>query len=631
MLLKNQRSILIVDDCEEDRQTYCRYLCRDSHCTYKIVEAETGEEGLLLCQQQVFDAILLDYLLPDLDGLEFFNQLKVKFLDIPVLMLTGTGNESVAIEALKSGVRDYLIKGAITAESLRIAINSAIEQQRWQRIAQANDERFRASVETMLDCFGIYTTIRNASGSIIDFHTDYLNAAACKNNISREKEPKTCQLSSFNLKDELFADCCYVVETGQSLSKEIALNKLDTTCFYDLKISRLNDGFVAIWRDISDRKQAERSLKESEKRFRILVDRSPVGIFQTDARGNCVFVNLCWESLTGLSVREAIGNGWIKALHPDDVKRMCSVWYESMRMGNEFALEYRFRTPEGKVNWVFGQATAIYDDAGTCTGYFGTITDINARKEAEILLARQNDKLREINRDLSTTTTLLEKRNRELDDFAHIVSHDLKAPLRGIKNLSQWIEEDVGEKLDEATLKQLELLRGRVGHMEKLISAILEYSQAGRKKSSSQSICVKSLLEQVIDSIAPPPEFTIEIAEGMPQLITEVIPLQQVFANLISNAIQHHDRPDGLVKITAIERDNFYEFAISDNGPGIAREDRDRIFQIFQTLDKQRAIDSDSTGIGLAIVKKLVESQGGKIEVESEIDRGSTFRFSWKK
>lgn len=223
----------------------------------------------------------------------------------------------------------------------------------------------------------------------------------------------------------------------------------------------------------------------------------------------------------------------------------------------------------------------------------------------------------------------LDKSNRDLDQFAYVASHDLKAPLRGISNLSQWLEEDLGDAITAEGKEQLQLLRGRVQRMEGLINGILDYSRAGRKRSKIESISVARLLSDVVEMCSPAPEARIEIATDMPELRTERVPLQQVFANLIGNALKHAKRADPHVRVSVRDLGDRCEFAISDNGHGIAPEFHDRIWGIFQTLEPRDTVES--TGIGLSVVKKIVESKGGSAWVESREGHGATFRFTWPK
>lgn len=257
------------------------------------------------------------------------------------------------------------------------------------------------------------------------------------------------------------------------------------------------------------------------------------------------------------------------------------------------------------------------------------IEDITERKQAETVQQERAQELNALNTALFQTTHLLQKHNQELDQFTYIVSHDLKAPLRGIANLSQWLADDLVGLLPEPNQQQIRLLQERVHRMEALIDGLLEYSRVGRTTSVAETVDVAELLADVIDLLAPPPTFRLEIAPGMPTLTTDRLPLSQVFANLIGNAIKHHVRAAGRVKISVEDLGDCYQFAVSDDGTGIAPEHHEQIFTIFQTL---RASDNqENTGIGLAIVKRLVEKQGGTISLESQVGQGTTFRFTWTK
>ena len=257
------------------------------------------------------------------------------------------------------------------------------------------------------------------------------------------------------------------------------------------------------------------------------------------------------------------------------------------------------------------------------------IRDITLQQQAKEKLESHATELARINAILAKTNSTLIERNQELDQFAYVASHDLKAPLRAIANLSEWIEEDLQGQIPEESKRLMQLLRGRVHRMEALLNGLLEYSRVGRAELTPEQVDVNDLLTEVIQSLNPPSNFVIKIDPNMPTLLTTRIPLRQVFANLIGNAIKHHDQPEGLIHISVNELQNAYEFAVADDGPGIAPEYHRKIFTIFQTLEARDT--KESTGIGLAIVKKIVESQGGAIDVEAEVDGGTTMRFTWLK
>ncbi len=211
----------------------------------------------------------------------------------------------------------------------------------------------------------------------------------------------------------------------------------------------------------------------------------------------------------------------------------------------------------------------------------------------------------------------------------YVTSHDLKAPLRAIANLSEWIEEDLEESLTDDTRKQMKLMRGRVHRMEALIEGILEYSRVGRVSVDIGEVDVGALLTETIENLAPPADFNIEISPDMPTLNAARVRLSQVFANLISNAVKYREHDDGHIWVSVKDQGEFYQFSVADDGPGIAEEYHEKVFKIFQTLQARDTFES--TGVGLTLVKKIVEEQGGSIELESSEGQGSTFRFTWPK
>lgn len=256
------------------------------------------------------------------------------------------------------------------------------------------------------------------------------------------------------------------------------------------------------------------------------------------------------------------------------------------------------------------------------------IRDMTEVQATQAKLESRATELSRVTAILAQTNAALEGRNKELEQFAYVASHDLKAPLRAIANLSEWIEDDLQGSLPEENQHQMQLLRGRVHRMEALINGLLEYSRVGRVQVEAEAVNVKTLLDDVIDLLGIPAKFTITIGP-MPQFSTKALLLRQVFANLISNAVTHHDRPAGTITITAIEHSTHYEFAVADDGPGIDPTYHDKIFAIFQTLEARDT--KESTGIGLSIVKKIIEAENGQIWVDSAEGQGSTFRFTWPK
>jgi signal transduction histidine kinase len=223
----------------------------------------------------------------------------------------------------------------------------------------------------------------------------------------------------------------------------------------------------------------------------------------------------------------------------------------------------------------------------------------------------------------------LENVNNELKSFAYIVSHDLKAPLRGISTLAEWLAADFGDKLGDEGKEQITLLLSRVARMHDLIEGILNYSRVGRIKEDFVDVDLNTLLREIIDTLNPPDHIKVNIAENLPTLRAEHTRILQLFQNIISNAIKYIDKPQGMIAIDFSDRKDLWEFRITDNGPGIEEKHFERIFQIFQTIAPKD--NYESTGVGLSIVKKIVEMYGGTIRVESVVGEGSTFVFTISK
>jgi signal transduction histidine kinase len=248
--------------------------------------------------------------------------------------------------------------------------------------------------------------------------------------------------------------------------------------------------------------------------------------------------------------------------------------------------------------------------------------EVGARRKTERALAAANEQLAE-------TVQNLRRSNKELQDFAHVTAHDLKAPLRGIGTLADWIASDYADRFDDQGRYQLQLLKGRVVRLTELIDGILHYSEIGRVAHRREVVDLAGLVSETIALLDPPAHIQVVVRGPLPTVVCEKVRLGQVFHNLIGNAIKYMDKPQGRIEIQCADQGHVWQFAVSDNGPGIEEKYFEKIFQMFQTLAPRD--QRESTGIGLSIVKKIVELFGGSIWIESKPGEGSTFFFTLPK
>lgn len=384
---------------------------------------------------------------------------------------------------------------------------------------------------------------------------------------------------------------------------------------------------VDVTAQVQARKAMQRhaaELAESEARLRLALEAGHMGSWEWELATNTLQWTPTLERMHGLAPG-AFGGAVAdleKLIHPEDLSRFRAAIRRTIKQRSPLHVEHRIVRPDGTIRWIEKRGTLMRDDFGRPVRIAGVSLDVTERRENEETLRRSLASLQRL-------TRTLERNNKELDQFAYVASHDLKAPLRGIANLSQWIEEELGPAVNDQAREYLSLLRGRIHRMEGLIEGILSYSRAGRAKHGAEDIDVAALLGDIIELVAAPDGAEVVIDGPMPTVHTERLPLQQVFQNLITNGLKYAGGPAARVTIRGRDAGAAYEFTVSDNGPGIAPEFQEKIWGIFQTLNPRDKVEG--TGIGLALVRKIVENKGGRAWVESDAGAGATFHFTWPK
>jgi PAS domain S-box-containing protein len=396
---------------------------------------------------------------------------------------------------------------------------------------------------------------------------------------------------------------------GHEIPVEISLSPMQVDAHTSLVMITIHD--------ISRRKEAERALQASEARMRAIFETAVDAIVTIDERGILERFNPAAERLFGYREEEIAGKN-VSMLMPSPYREMHDAYLARYRDTGERRIIGSGRQVIGrrKDGSVFPMDLAVAEmRVGDKRMFTGIVRDISERKHAEQQQARMLQEIRSA--------------NDELTSFAYVVSHDLKAPLRGIASLADWLSTDYADRFDDAGKEQMQLLINRVHRMSNLIDGILQYSRIGRLKETVTAVDLNRLVLDIIDLLAPPPHIKVRVEDALPVLYAEPTRLQQVFQNLLSNAIKYMDKPCGDIRVSCRAEERHWRFSVTDNGPGIEERHFERIFQLFQTLAPRDRVES--TGVGLALVKKIVEMYGGKVSVTSVPGNGSRFSFTLPK
>lgn len=386
---------------------------------------------------------------------------------------------------------------------------------------------------------------------------------------------------------------------GSEFPVEIGLNPIETS-----------DGVKVLSAivDITERKR-------QENQFRQVVELAPNAMVMIGADGLIEMVNAQTEKIFGYTRNDLLGQSVdillperFRGLHPHHRYQFFNKPSpRSMGSGRDlFALRQdgtEFPVEIGLNPIVTANGIKV----------LSAIVDISERKQAEL---RQQELIAELTRI-----------NDELNNFAYVSSHDLKSPLRGIDQLATWIREDLGEAVPEETREHLLLMRNRIKRMEMLLDDLLAYSRVGRNSDEIVVVNTHELVKDIFDLTASTKKIELRVIDTLPTLRTRKVPLELVLRNLISNAIKHHDKEQGTIEISARLGTHQVEFFVKDDGPGIELEHQQRVFGMFQTLKPRDEVEG--SGIGLALIKKAVETAGGRVSVESDGKNGCLFRFTW--
>lgn len=371
-------------------------------------------------------------------------------------------------------------------------------------------------------------------------------------------------------------------------------------------------GHLWTYRDITLQKQHSKILESQKQKYSNIIANMNLGLIEVDNNDKILMINQSFSKMSGYSQEELIGKKGHEIFLSVSEQKIINVEIQKRIIGRSNSFELKVQNKKGELkHWLISGAPN-YNIQGEVTGSIGIHLDITEFKKLEL---QKENILKE-----------LEKSNDELQEYAHVVSHDLKSPLRSIDALVSWIKLDNTDKLDTATLDNIALIESTLETMEKLISSVLEYSSAGINNKEEQ-VDLNETVAKLKRALFIPDNICINTLNKLPIVRGDKTKFQQLFQNILSNAIKFCDKEIGLVEIDYMDNNTFHQFSIKDNGIGIEKKHHNKIFQIFHSLHTRE----DSTGVGLSIVRKIIELYEGDIWLESKPNKGSTFYFTIKK
>ena len=513
--------------------------------------------------------------------------------------------------------------------SPRVALlfTDVTEQKRAEAALRESEARYRTLFESITVGFSIIDIVSDAGGAPVDYRVVEVNPAfTAQTGIPGEVAGMLASEIAPGLESEWIEMFAGVAETGEPARRLDHVAPLER--WFDVYASRVGGPGSArvgvLYNDVTDLKASEASLRESEERFRTTFENAAVGIAHVGLDGAWLRVNRRLSEIVGYTRDELLARTFQDITHPDDLGADL-VLFERLLAGDidHYQMEKRYVHRDGHPVWINLTVALARDGEGWATHAISVVEDVSDKKAAEAELVALNAVLED---RVADRTAELARSNDELDRFAYVASHDLKAPIRAIDSLAAWIEEDAGAALPETSAQHLRLLRGRTARMEGLLDGLLAYSRAGRGEPAAEPVDVAALVAEAVETVTPPQGFDVRVEGDPPAVETARAPLALVVRNLIGNAIKHHDRPDGRVTVAARLDGGRLAVEVADDGPGIAPEYQGRVFEMFQTLRPRDEVEG--SGMGLAIVKKTVEARGGEISVAS-MGRGTTFRVLW--